>query len=152
MWIRGSETHEWLRLCQAIEREDLEHDPRFESLKDRLENHTALFNIIEETFRARTLDEWRVRLNEAGVIWAPLQSLPAVIADPQSRANDLFVAYNHPTHGPIEVVANPVKLGKTQATIRTPEPKPSQHTEEVLLEYGYSRKDIEQLKEQGVVA
>jgi crotonobetainyl-CoA:carnitine CoA-transferase CaiB-like acyl-CoA transferase len=52
----------------------------------------------------------------------------------------------------MELVANPVKLSTVPTTIRRPAPESGQHTEEILLEYGYSRKDIEQLKEQGVVA
>lgn len=142
----------WSRFCQGIEREDLEHDPRFDSFASRIENHVALFNIVEEAFLTKTLEEWKVRLTEAGLPWAPIQSLPEVISDPQARANDFFAAYDHPTYGRIEIVANPIKLSKTPATVRMPAPEFGQHTEEVLLEYGYTWEDIEQFKEQGVIA
>jgi crotonobetainyl-CoA:carnitine CoA-transferase CaiB-like acyl-CoA transferase len=52
----------------------------------------------------------------------------------------------------MEVVANPVKLSKTPATIRMPAPTFSQHTEEVLLEHGFTWEDIVQLKDQGIIA
>ena len=142
----------WSRFCQGIEREDLEHDIRFESFASRIENHVALFKIIEETFLSKALDEWRVRLTEAGLPWAPIQSLPEVISDPQARANDFFATYDHPTYGRIEIVANPIKLSKTPATVRMPAPEFGQHTEEVLLEHGYTWEDIEQFKEEGVIA
>jgi len=142
----------WSRVCQAIERGELEHDPRFESFTSRIENHLALFNILEETFLTRTLDEWKVRLTSAGLPWAPVASLPEVISDPQARANDFFAAYEHPTHGPIEIVANPMHLSKTPASVRMPAPEFGQHTEEILLEYGYTWGDIAQFKEQGVIA
>ena len=154
-WLRlgmGQPDPYWSRFCQAIEREDIEHDPRFESFEPRIDNHDALFHILKEVFLSQTLDEWKVRLTEAGLPWAPVQSLPEVIADPQARANDFFVSYDHPTYGRIESVANPVKLSKTLETVRTPAPEFGQHTEEVLLEYGYTWEDIERFKQQGVIA
>ena len=63
---------------------------------------------MEEAFLSRTLDEWKVRLNEAGLPWAPIQNLPEVTADPQARASDFFVPFDHSSHGRIVVVANPV--------------------------------------------
>jgi len=141
----------WSRVCRAIEREELEHDPRFESDEPRVDNHVALFNILEETFLTKTLDEWKVTLTEAGLPWAPVQNLPEVIADPQARANDFFATIDHPTYGRMELVANPVKLNGTAAAVRMPAPELGQHTEEVLLEYGYTWDDIEQFKQQRII-
>jgi len=142
----------WSRFCQAIKREDLEHDPKFESFEARRENQTDLFHILEKVFRSKTLDEWKTPLDEARMLWDPIQSPQEVVNDPQARANDFFVPYDHPTFGQIDVVANPIKLTKTPATIRMPAPEFGQHTEEVLLELGYSWEDISQFKEQGLIA
>jgi crotonobetainyl-CoA:carnitine CoA-transferase CaiB-like acyl-CoA transferase len=139
----------WSALCRAIGREELEHDPRFDSFQPRLENHTALFNILEEVFLTKTLDEWKICL--AGIPFAPVQNLSEVIADPQARANDFFLSFDHPTYGRMEVVANPIHLSKTPPTVRTPAPEFSQHTEEVLLECGYAWKDIEGFKQQHII-
>jgi len=94
----------------------------------------------------------RFGFNDVRLPWSPQQNLPEVISDPQARANDFFVPFDHPTHGRIEVIANPITLSKTPATIRMPAPEFGQHTEEVLLEYGYTWEDIEQFKQQGVIA
>ncbi|MFC1940038.1 CaiB/BaiF CoA transferase family protein [Chloroflexota bacterium] len=142
----------WSRVCQGIGLEGLEHDPRFESFEPRIKNHIALFNILEEVFATKTLAEWKVELDKAGLPWAPVQTLPEVIADPQARANDFFVPLEHPTHGRIEVVANPVKLSKTPASVRMPAPEFSQHTEDILLELGYTWENIERFKKQRVIA
>ena len=117
-----------------------------------VENSTALLHILEEVFSSKTLDEWRPRLNAAGFPWSPVQNFPEVINDPQARANDFFVSYEHPAHGPMEGVANPVKLSKSPEMVRMSAPEFGQHTEEVLLELGYSWEDIIQLKEQGAIA
>ena len=111
-----------------------------------------IFHILEEAFLTKTLDDWSGRLNEAGLPWAPLQTLPEVIADPQARADDFFIPYDHPSYGRIELVANPVKLNRTPAPVRMPAPGFAQHTVEVLLECGYTEEDIEQFKQQQIVA
>ena len=142
----------WSKMCQALGRPDLEHDPRFESHEPRIENHLALYQIMNEAFQSRTLEDWKQRLSEAGIPYAPQQNLSEVINDPQARANDYFVPFDHPTYGRIEVMANPVKLSETPASIRMPAPEFSQHTEEVLLELGYTWEDIARFKQQGIIA
>jgi crotonobetainyl-CoA:carnitine CoA-transferase CaiB-like acyl-CoA transferase len=57
-----------------------------------------------------------------------------------------------PTHGPMELVGNLIKLGKTPAAIRIPGPEFSQHTEEILRELGYTWEDIDRFKELKVIA
>jgi len=140
----------WSSICQAIDRQDLEHDPRFESFTPRIENHVALLEILEEVFRTLTLEEWKIRL--AGVPFAPVQNLAEVIADPQAEANDFFIPFDHPTYGVVNMVANPIKLGKTPATIRMRAPEFSEHTEEILLDLGYGWDDIARLKQEGIIA
>jgi crotonobetainyl-CoA:carnitine CoA-transferase CaiB-like acyl-CoA transferase len=44
-----------------------------------------------------------------------------------------------------------VKLSQTPGSIRSFGPLLGQHTEEVLLELGYSKKRIEELREQGAI-
>jgi len=142
----------WSRFCRAISREDLENDARFATFDLRIEHHIELNHILEEVFQSRTLEEWKAPLNEAGLPWAPVQNLPETTADPQARANDFYIAYDHPKYGHIEGVANPIQLGKTTAKVTQPAPELGQHTEEVLLEHGYTWGDIERFKQQGVIA
>lgn len=141
----------WSSFCKAIERVELEHDPRFESFEPRKQNHVTLFHILEDVFRAKTLVEWKSRFTEAGLPFAPMHNLLEVVSDPQARANDFFVPFDHPTYGRIEVIANPINLSATPATIRTPAPELGQHTEEILLELGYDWEDITALKNEEVI-
>ncbi len=146
----GRGDHYWPIFCQAIEREDLANDPRFNSMKARRENHLELYHILKEAFLSKTLDEWKPRLG--GIPVSPYQNLAEVVNDPQARENDFFVPFDHPTYGRIEVIANPVNLSETPATVRMPAPEFSQHTEEVLLELGYTWEDIARFKQQGIIA
>lgn len=140
----------WAKFCRAIGREDLADDARYNTVEGRAEHCDALRQIISGSFLTKTLEEWIPHLS--GLPYAPFQSIKEAVNDPQARASDCFIAYDHPEHGRIEVVANPVHLSKDPATIRMPAPEFSQHTEEVLLELGYTWEDITRFKEQGAIA
>lgn len=71
--------------------------------------------------------------------------------DPQVLANDYIVEIDDPTLGPTKLVAFPVQLEKSKGRIRASAPEHGQHTEEVLLELGYSWDDLAKLKEQKVI-
>jgi len=142
----------WARFCQALARPELEHDPRFSSHESRMENHSELYHITRDEFRNRTLEEWKQRLTDAGIPFGAQQKLSEVASDPQGRANGYFVPFDHPAYGRIKVLANPLNLSETPASVRLPAPEFAQHTEEVLIELGYSWEDIARFKEDGVIA
>ena len=73
------------------------------------------------------------------------------MVDFQARPNGFFMGYEHPEYGPMEGVTDPIKVTGYPESVRMPAPEFSQHTEEILLEYGYSWEDITQLKDQGVI-
>ena len=139
----------WTRFCKLISREELEHDPRFTTLEARRENRKELYHIFRDVFLTRTLEEWRPLISDLPA--SPFQTLVDVIKDPQAKANNFFLPYDHPTYGRIEIMANPVNMSKTPPTIRMPAPEFSQHTEEVLLEAGYSWEDIVRFKDEEVI-
>jgi crotonobetainyl-CoA:carnitine CoA-transferase CaiB-like acyl-CoA transferase len=139
------------RICRVIGREDLIDDPRWATHEERTANGPELYRIMRDAFLAKTLDEWRPIMIRGEIPWAPEQTIREVINDPQARANDFFVPFDHPTYGAMEVVANPIKLSDTPATTRLPAPEFSQHTEEVLLEADYSWEDIARFKEDGII-
>ena len=58
----------------------------------------------------------------------------------------------HPVHGPMEVVNNPVRLSKTPLAPLQAAAQLGQHTEDVLLEQGYTQAEISRFKDEGVIA
>jgi crotonobetainyl-CoA:carnitine CoA-transferase CaiB-like acyl-CoA transferase len=140
----------YARVCHAIGRDDLINDPRFVTFEPRLKNKVALYEILVDAFSKKTLEEWKTLM--VGIPFAPVQNLLEIIDDPQAIANNFYVTYDHPAYGKMQGVANPIKMSRTPATIRRPAPEFSQHTEEVLLEYGYTWEDISRYKDQGTIA
>ncbi len=142
----------WSRMCRVLELADLERDARFASIESRAKNRVALYRIMKEAFKTRTLAEWKPRLDKEGIPYGPQQKLSEVINDPQAEANNYFPTFDHPAYGEMKVVANPVNLSETPASIRMAAPEFSQHTEEILLELGYTWEDIGHFKEQKIIA
>lgn len=83
--------------------------------------------------------------------WSPVRTYAQVAADPEVLENGLITELEYPRAGRIKVVSPPLQFSQTPAQIRRPAPECGEHTEEVLLEMGYSRQDIERLKERRVI-
>jgi crotonobetainyl-CoA:carnitine CoA-transferase CaiB-like acyl-CoA transferase len=114
------------------------------------EDKAALFPILDELFRTRTTDEWCALLDGAGLRHAPVRDHAAVVADPAAWANGFFAKVDGPT-GEETVVAAPVRFSDTAARSPAGAPELGQHTEEVLLELGYSWEDIAALSAEGAI-
>jgi crotonobetainyl-CoA:carnitine CoA-transferase CaiB-like acyl-CoA transferase len=139
----------WGKFCKLIGREDLEHDPRFATMALREENRRKIYHIVRRVFLTRTLEEWRPLIAEFPA--SHNQSLVDIMHDPQADANGFFPDYDHPTYGRMKIMASPVSLSKTPATLRDPAPEFGQHTEEILLEAGCTWEEIEALQNRGVI-
>jgi len=140
----------WPRVCRALDREDLIQDPRFNTFEGRAKNRMELYQIFDERFMSKTLEEWKPIFAE--IPSAPIQNLLEVINDPHARANNYFVPLDHPNYGPMEVIAPPVRFSETPASVRTAAPEFSQHTEEVLLELGFTWEDIQRFSQEKIIA
>ena len=81
-----------------------------------------------------------------------MNSVDDLPQDPQVRANDYVVDFDHPSHGKTQVIGVPVRLGATPGAVRLPAPELGQHGEEILLELlGYDWERIGVLRERGVI-
>jgi len=142
----------WPQFCKGLGLDHLEKDPKFESHEMRERNNRELISIIESAISTKTYAEIENGLKKAGeVIYQKVQTPLQVVNDPQALANDFFTEVDHPTGRKIRLIASPAKFSGTPASIRTTAPELGQHTEEVLLEIGYSWKDLGDLKEKGVI-
>jgi formyl-CoA transferase len=107
-----------------------------------------LYPHLDAAFLTRTTAEWCELLREAGVRHAPVRNYAEVVADPGSWENGYFSMCDD---GGEQVVGSPVRFTGTPARVLGPAPELGQHTEEVLLEAGFSWEEIAALSEQGAI-
>jgi crotonobetainyl-CoA:carnitine CoA-transferase CaiB-like acyl-CoA transferase len=100
-----------------------------------------LFPLLDEAFAGATTAAWCERFHAAGIRCAPVRDHAEVLADPNVWANGYLVNVDG-----VDAVAAPVAFSATPARTSATAPELGQHTEEVLLELGYSWGDIARLQ------
>jgi len=141
----------WAKVCGALGAEHLVNDPRFSTFAARSENRRELVSIFDGIFASKTREEWMQILNEHGCIVTPVQNIPEVVEDPQLLANNYVIELDHPTYGHTKTMGFPWDLSETPASWRRRAPKLGEHTDEVLLEIGYSKEAIAKMREEGAI-
>jgi crotonobetainyl-CoA:carnitine CoA-transferase CaiB-like acyl-CoA transferase len=142
----------WPEVCEVIGRLELLDDERFASYRSRVAGHAPeLIAILDEAFAQRPADDWVRLLNERGIYSARVQDYEEIARDPQVLANGYIAEVPRPDGAPLRMVTTPVQLSATPARIRGLAPEHGQHTEEVLLEAGYTWEEIAALRREGAV-
>lgn len=136
----------WPGLCRALEREDLIADSRFDTPAARKENGAALLDELDAVFRTRPRHEWMERLTGADIPHGPVNDYESVVNEPQVQSNRYITTLEHPSLGEVGVVGSPIRMSKHETGPRSTAPELGQHTEEILLENGYTWDDIERLR------
>ena len=143
----------WKDFCAVMGKPELVEDPRFADVKTRGKNAASLVAIFDEVFATRPRDEWMRTLKRSGdFIYTIVNSVSDLPNDPQVRANDYVVDYDHPVLGNLTLLGMPVKLSATPGDARGHAPELGEHTEMLLTELlGYSWDDVARLRESNVI-
>lgn len=149
--IAASGDGNWQRLCQAIEREDMLRDPRFDAEAKRSHNRIALNAEINQSSVAHKSADLVAKLNAAGVPCGPIYSMDEVFADPQVQHLRCAASVDHPKLGNIKLVSQPVTLSRTPAAITSATPELGQDSAAILSDLGYTEAEIVQLRERKIV-
>jgi formyl-CoA transferase/CoA:oxalate CoA-transferase len=137
------------RFYETIGRPDLIE--RFSSMLYFEDDKAELWPILDATFAGKTTAEWCELLGAAGLRFAPVRNHAEVVNDPGVLAND-YIARTETEDGlEVAVVTTPVRFSGASTTRATLVPELGQHTEEVLLEAGYSWDQIADLSAAGAI-
>ena len=153
-WIMGTNHPEqkfWPLFCRTTGQEQLIDDSRYADVAERTSRSKELVEYFEVVFAERTRDEWLTTLQDAGLMFAPVQELTEVLKDEQALANDYVVDFDHPELGAISIPGFPIQFSANSAGTVSAAPALGGHTVQVLKEYGYSDQDIDRLRHRGAI-
>jgi len=140
----------WPELVRAVGRAELAEDGRFADGASRYENRRECVGVLDEIFATRTLDDWRHSLADIEGVWAPVQSSGELLDDPQILANGYSTELEHSTGTKFRMIPSPIQFNEEPASL-VPAPEHGEHTDEILLEAGYSLDEVIDLKVRGAI-
>jgi len=139
----------WGLLCQALETPELVSDARFATMGDRLKHKEALTAILNDAFSQKTNEEWETILSEAGVPFAPINTIDKVFTDLAITHREMVISVDH-CGEELRFFGNPVKMSETPITDYETPPRLGADNEEILGQYlGLSSDDLAALKNEG---
>ena len=142
---------DWPDVARAIGREDLIEDARFGSLRDRRRNGEELITLIDEAFSTKTLDEWKPILDDANLIWSPVQSFEQSFNDPQMHAAGVFVDMPKADGTSYKNIASPIRFRTESSDPKGPLPEIGEHTLDVLRDYGFDEETCAAYLDQKII-
>jgi crotonobetainyl-CoA:carnitine CoA-transferase CaiB-like acyl-CoA transferase len=143
---------QWTAFCRVLGLTEIEADPRFEQMKERLAHYGLLRQIITPRLMKMTREEVTSQLGEAGIAVGPVNTVAEMLQDPQIQAREMIRELTHPEYGPIKQLGIPLKLSDTPGRVEGPPPRFGEHNADVLSMLGYSTREIEDYRKQGIVA
>ena len=132
---------------------ELKTDPRFTEIKDRVQNHAAMREIICAWTKDYTIDEIDQLLNDAGCPACPVNTIDRLVKDPQiAGAREMFPEIDQPGIGKLQITAVPQHLTRTKAYPRKAAPLLGEDNEKIYGEFlGFDAAKLNELKANGTI-
>jgi len=141
----------WRRLCRGLGLEALTADPRFSTMESRFANRDALRPLLESRFSSGDTAHWLEVLEREDVPCGPVHTYETLFADPQVMNNALVRDWPHTLLQTVRAAGSPLRFSRTPAGEQSGAPLLGEHTDTVLLEMGFTEKEISALREKGII-
>ncbi|GAM19911.1 hypothetical protein SAMD00019534_030860 [Acytostelium subglobosum LB1] len=160
-------------MCNTMGLKHIATDSRYINNSSRVANRQSLLEIINEVTSTKKTSEWIEMLGHANVPCAPINNLSEVFSLPQIQhrnmvwnldlSNQPSSSINQSSSSPspksvesIRVVGSPMHFSESDLhhpdVIHTPPPTLGQHTEDILCQHGYTKSEVNQLKQSNTIA
>ena len=127
-------------------------DPKFATVPARFENEAELMPILREGVKDLTVAELNAKLNEGGVLNAPVHEYGDYFEDPHVKAVEALTWMEHSGIGRIPVPGLPGHARAAQGDPLAHAPHIGEHSREVLRALGHSDAEVDTLRDRGAVA
>jgi crotonobetainyl-CoA:carnitine CoA-transferase CaiB-like acyl-CoA transferase len=135
----------WERFCNAVSHPEWITSPEYKNGKLRSQNRDALNADIDKATATKTSAEWVEIFNKVGVPCGPIYSIDQVFADPQVKHLGIAKESARSDGSRLGLVGQAFTLSRTPSKIAARPPNLSEHTDEILKEFGYQDSEIAEL-------
>jgi crotonobetainyl-CoA:carnitine CoA-transferase CaiB-like acyl-CoA transferase len=135
------------KLMKELGKPELGTDPRFARNRDRIAHRDELRAELVEILKQYDSEPLCRRLLAAGLPAGPVQSIDKALSSEHVKHRGDIIEKDW-----YKGVASPIRFERTKASLRYVPPKFGEHSDAVLSEYGYSAKEIADMRAAGVVA
>ncbi|MFH1320275.1 MAG: CaiB/BaiF CoA-transferase family protein [Bacteroidota bacterium] len=136
----------WQRFCEAVERDDLVSMHMVMG-----EESEKVFRELETLFKTKTLAKWIEHFKDVDCCISPVLSLEEATKNEHVRARNIVITEEHPVEGNVIQFGLPLKFSNFEFEVEKHAPQHGEHTEEVLVELGYSTSEIEELRKENII-
>ena len=152
--IAASSDRMWQDFCRAVEAPHLLNAEHYASFRGRREHKEQLKCDMEGVLSRFTVAELIERLNAVGVPCGPINSIADGFDNPQAQFLRMTKPAPHRELGDLHLIRSPINLSGFPHAERfdCAAPDPGQDTGEVLQEFGFSRQEIDELRQARAVA
>jgi CoA:oxalate CoA-transferase len=149
--IAANKQEQWEAVAEVLAVPGLKSDPRFAARDTRKKNRRLLTPLLEAKLKERPTAEWVELLNEREVPSGAILGLEEALRQPQMKHRETLRSVRVPGIGDLPLFNLTARFEKTPASIDTPPPRLSAHTEQILGGIGYTADEIAEMKRQGIV-
>ena len=146
--VGGVDARRYVRLCTLM---GLDHLIAIADDRARADASAATMEEMQGRFLQETTAYWMERFVKEDIIGAPVQTYHDIVKDPQARTNGYVIDLDHPHYGRVTVAGSPLMFGRRPTVPQGMPPELGEHTEQYLLELGYSWDEILALRAREVI-
>ncbi|HKV49089.1 MAG TPA: CoA transferase [Candidatus Acidoferrales bacterium] len=151
IYLSANTPHFWRALCELVGLPEMAENPNYDSVRKRAERSGEIVPKIRAALLAHTALEWEQIFGER-VPNCAVRRIEDMFDHPQVVSQGLAKTFEHPTVGQYRGLANPVKFSASEPTDSFAAPTLGQHTDEILVRYGFSEEEIDNFHQTGVVS
>ena len=144
--VGAAEAKFWKRICELVGKTEwIELHEGPEEVQEYLKKE------LTELFKQKDQKEWLDLLAMEDTCVGPVNDIEQIFTDPQIMEREMFKEMEHPIAGAIRQIGFPIKFSHTPGKLHSHAPILGEHTEEFLLQLGYTNENINSFRNSGVI-
>ncbi|MBV1883247.1 MAG: CoA transferase [Pseudomonadales bacterium] len=143
----------FVSFCKALQANHILNNPDFSTHRLRRQNREALNNAVNAVTKEYLTSELVQKLNEAGCPCGPINDVGQAFEDQHVKHLGMTKTANHSTLGKLDLLRSPITLSEFphDNEFHHAAPEVGEHSRELLLEFGYSENEINEMFDSGTI-